>query len=82
MSDVPQGSVLSPLLFVIYKNDIEQDLHSGLFKFADDTKLFGVVRSVEEDDKRTEDFLKICNWSSDWLMMINVDKCKVIHREK
>ena len=51
-------------------------------KFADDTKLFGVDRSLEEVDRIREDLLKICNWSSDWLMMFNVDKCKVMRRAK
>ena len=42
-SGVPQGSVLGPLLFIIFVNDMEQSVVSKLLKFADDAKLFGCV---------------------------------------
>ena len=45
-------------------------------------KLFGVVRSVEKVDRIRESLKKLCNLSSDWLMMFNVDKCKVMHIER
>ena len=43
LSEVPQGSVLGPILFLIYINDLEDDISSKVLKFADDTKVFRKV---------------------------------------
>ena len=48
LSGVPQGLVLGSVLFVIYINDIDEVVNSKLLKFADDTKIFNKVNSVEE----------------------------------
>jgi len=48
-------------------------------KFADDTKVCGIARTQEEVDNLHKDILNLCQWSDDWLMLFNVDKCKVIH---
>ena len=47
-SGVPQGSILGPLFFTLYINDIGNDLSNSILKFADDTKLWGKVNSKED----------------------------------
>ena len=76
---MPQGSVLGPLLFIIYINDIDIGLTSKLAKFADDTKL-GINAADESAIQELQaDLNKLGEWSSNWQMPFNVDKCKVMH---
>lgn len=78
-SGVPQGSVLGPLLFLIYINDIDEGITGKLLKFADDTKLYGKVGTSEEINRLRDDLNKLVDWSKEWLMLFNVDKCRVMH---
>jgi len=78
-SGVPQGSVLGPLLFVIFVNDMDQAVLSRLLKFADDTKLFRCISDPEDVATLRDDLKSLCKWSEDWQMCFNVDKCKVMH---
>ena len=78
-SGVSQGSVLGPVLFVIYINDIDEGLCSELLKFADDTKLFRHIKSKQDADKLQADLRRLYKWSTDWLMLFNADKC--VHYE-
>lgn len=78
-SSVVQGSVLGPLCFLIFMNDLEINIISEISKFADDTKMTSKVGSDEEIQKLQEDLDKLMDWSDKWKMSFNVDKCSVMH---
>jgi ribonucleases P/MRP protein subunit RPP40 len=79
ISGVPQGSVLGPLLFLIYINDLDDGIDSKLVKFADDTKVGREVATVQDVEIMRDDLEKIFQWSLDWQMLFNADKCTVLH---
>ena len=84
LSGVPQGSVLGPLAFIIFINDLdgETSLISIMNKFADDTKL-GHKANIEADKEVLQKALDdLCVWSDRWGMEFNVNKCKVLHLGK
>ena len=78
-SGVPQGSVLGPLLFLIYINDIDQGLVSKLSKFADDTKLGINTADPNAVEMLRRDLARIGDWSERWQMPFNTGKCRVLH---
>ena len=78
-SGVPQGSVLGPLLFLIYINDVDTEVDSLLLKFADDTKIMRPIRTPDDQLKLQKDLDKLNEWAERWQMRFNASKCKVIH---
>jgi len=79
LSGVPQGSVLGPLLFLIYINDLDDGIVNLILKFADDTKIFSAVSNLALHRQLQEDLNTLLQWSTDWQMFFHIDKCKVMH---
>lgn len=77
-SGVPQGTVLAPLLFIIFVNSLDNNLSSRLWKFADDIKLAKAITSDEDMKTLQSDLNILFNWSRKWQMEFNVEKCKVL----
>ena len=79
LSGVPQGSVLGPLLFVLYINDLPDSVECECKLYADDSKLISVVRNGIEGLGMQSNIDSVTNWTKDWLMRLNASKCKVMH---
>ena len=76
-SGVPQGSVLGPLLFLIYINDLEKNIRSNVKFFADDTMLFSIVKDpVISANTLNNDLDIIYQWAQQWKMEFNPDPTK------
>ncbi len=79
-SGVPQGSILGPLLFVMFINDLPDNVSPGTVSslYADDSKLSREIRSKEECQCLQEDLNQLEKWSDESRMRFNTDKCKVL----
>ena len=82
LSGIPQGTVLGPVLFVIYINDILENLSSEGLLFADDTKIFRKVTSRQDALNLQFDIKALEDWSKMWLLCFNPDKCHVLSSGK
>jgi hypothetical protein len=81
LSGVPQGSVLGPLLFLLFINDLDLAASevTAMSKFADDTKVGQQIVSDADRVLLQSALDRLCAWARDWGMQFNVAKCKVMH---
>ena len=79
LSGVPQGSVLGPILFLVYINDLEGGVTGKILKFADDIKLFRKTKEIGDTFFLQDDIDKLVKWSEKWQMLFNFGKCKCLH---
>lgn len=75
-SGIPQGSILGPILFTIFINDLPDNLNSKCKIFADDTKIYN---TPENNVIMQNDINELCEWTEKWNLYFNASKCKVLH---
>ena len=74
---VPQGSILGPLLFLVYINDLLIGIESNARIFADDTSLFKIASNNHESTSVLNNYLvKITQWANQWKMIFNPEESK------
>ena len=78
-SGVPQGSVLGPLLFVLFVNDLPDVVHCSVKLFADDTKLYCLGSGEIGRQQLQHDLDALVDWSDLWQLPFNEAKCKMLH---
>ena len=76
-SGIPQGS-LGPVLFLLYINDLPDNVASNVYMFADDTKIYRPMTSHEDTTIRQNDLDCLECWSAKWLLNIDLHRCKVM----
>ena len=78
-SGVPQGTVLGPLLFLLYINDLPNEVISNIRLFADDAILYREIKGSDDNLILQEDLNNLCRWEKKWQMSFNSTKCHSMH---
>ena len=77
-SGVPQGTVLGPLLFLSFINDLPSGITSHLRLFADDCLMYRPINNISDSQLLQEDLDRLHQWSTKWQMKFNTDKCHIM----
>ena len=78
-SGVPQGSVLGPILFLIFINDLPDKIINQCRLYADDNKVIAPICSKDDSLKFQDDINMLDEWSDKWSLGLNFEKCKIMH---
>ena len=79
LSGVPQGSVLGPILFLLYIIDLPDSLQSQVCLFEDDTAVYLTLKGQDDNQKLQNDLAILQEWEREWDMEFNLSKCQVVH---
>jgi len=79
LSGVPQGSVLGPLLFLLFVNGLPSWIVNSIHMFADDMKIWCTIRDINDSLSLQKDLDSMVEWSDKYLLKFNVEKCKIMH---
>lgn len=77
-SGVPQGTVLAPLLFLCYINDLPNNIVSTIRLYADDVLIYTSINSEEDYQKLQQDLHTLERWAANWKMSFNIQKCEFL----
>ena len=78
-SGVPHGTVLGPLLFILYLDDLPEGISSQVRLLADDYILYLEINTLNDCQDLQRDINTLCNWESKWQMKSNIDKYYIMH---
>ena len=81
-SGVPQGSVLGPVLFVLFINDLPEVVENTCSMYADDTKIYAPIRNDGDVTALQMDLDNLVCWADTWQLRFNASKCKTLHLGK
>lgn len=74
LSGVPQGSVLAPLLFLLFIDDIVETLNVKIRLFADDCMLYSEIKDINDQIALNNSLHNVAQWCRDWQMVVNSEK--------